>query len=421
MVKLVIIADDLTGALDTGVQFSKKNISTAVVADINLNFEKEFTDIDVVVVDTESRHIPQEEAKERVKKVISKFDRKKVKFFYKKVDSTLRGNLGSEIEGFMEELDINEAVFVPAFPFGKRIVKDGVLYVDGKKLAETSFGNDILNPVKHSFIPDIIREQTDIETAVIKIEGSILKTDKKRKIYLFDGETMADMVKIGEKLNESNLLNYTIGNAGFAEILASYIESDSMKPDISIEDERIFFICGSVNVISLKQCSYAEKIGYNCKNLKFDEITTDLYKYSESYMTDKKEIEDQLDRDKRVLLKTSEFDDVITRAVNYSKEKNISIEKITHNVAANTGVLVSEIVKDKRIQNLIVFGGDTLIGILKHLEYRYIVPLAEILPGIVFTKVIMNEGINLNIITKAGGFGEEDIVEKIDKFIKMRI
>lgn len=37
MIKLVIIADDLTGALDTGVQFSKKNISTIVTADLNFN------------------------------------------------------------------------------------------------------------------------------------------------------------------------------------------------------------------------------------------------------------------------------------------------------------------------------------------------------------------------------------------------
>ena len=82
MIKLVIIADDLTGALDTGVQFSKKNISTIVTADLNFNTEEISKDADVIVIDTESRHISAVEAKKRVKSVLSKFDKKKIKFFY---------------------------------------------------------------------------------------------------------------------------------------------------------------------------------------------------------------------------------------------------------------------------------------------------------------------------------------------------
>ena len=83
MVKLVIIADDLTGALDTGVQFSKKNMSAIVTTDLNFNFEDICKEADVVVIDTESRHIPADEAKERVKSALSKFDKKEIKFFVK--------------------------------------------------------------------------------------------------------------------------------------------------------------------------------------------------------------------------------------------------------------------------------------------------------------------------------------------------
>lgn len=55
MIKLVIIADDLTGALDTGVQFSKKNISTIVTADLNFNTEEISKDADVIVSGTPLR------------------------------------------------------------------------------------------------------------------------------------------------------------------------------------------------------------------------------------------------------------------------------------------------------------------------------------------------------------------------------
>ena len=79
MIKLVIIADDLTGALDTGVQFSKKNMSVIVTTDLNFNFEEISKETDVIVIDTESRHIPADEAKERVKSTLSKFDKKETK------------------------------------------------------------------------------------------------------------------------------------------------------------------------------------------------------------------------------------------------------------------------------------------------------------------------------------------------------
>lgn len=420
MAKLVIIADDLTGALDTGVQFSKKNMSVAVTTDINCDFENEFNEMDVIVIDTESRHISKEQAKKRVKSAVSKFNREKVEFFYKKMDSTLRGNIGSELEGFMEGLGINELSFVPAFPSGKRTVKNGILYVNGVKLADTQFAQDILNPVNDSYIPDIIGKQTDIKVLKSEIHNLVPNEDKEnqeRKIYLFDSENIEEMAEIGRGLNEKKLLNFTAGNAGFAEILTDYLNIEGKKPKISIDDKRILFVCGSVNITSLNQCRFAEKIGYISKSLNFNDIISEKYSSSRNYMADREYFKMKLEAHEKLLLKTSSSDDVIKIALEYSKRNNIPMETLTLNIAENTGKLVSEIVKDKKIQNLIVFGGDTLMGILKNIGCRYIVPVAEILPGIVFTKAVGKE-FTVNVITKAGGFGEEDVVQKIEKFIR---
>lgn len=420
MAKLVIIADDLTGALDTGVQFSKKNMSVAVTTDINCDFENEFNEMDVIVIDTESRHISKEQAKKRVKSAVSKFNREKVEFFYKKMDSTLRGNIGSELEGFMEGLGINELSFVPAFPSGKRTVKNGILYVNGVKLADTQFAQDILNPVNDSYIPDIIGKQTDIKVLKSEIHNLVPNEDKEnqeRKIYLFDSENIEEMAKIGRGLNDKKLLNFTAGNAGFAEILTDYLNIEGKKPKISIDDKRILFVCGSVNITSLNQCRFAEKIGYISKSLNFNDIISEKYSSSRNYMADREYFKMKLEAHEKLLLKTSSSDDVIKIALEYSKRNNIPMETLTLNIAENTGKLVSEIVKDKKIQNLIVFGGDTLMGILKNIGCRYIVPVAEILPGIVFTKAVGKE-FTVNVITKAGGFGEEDVVQKIEKFIR---
>lgn len=418
MVKLVIIADDLTGALDTGVQFSKKNMSAIVTTDLNFNFEDVCKETDVVVIDTESRHIPADEAKERVKSALSKFDKKEIKFFYKKTDSTLRGNIGSEVEGFMEGLNIDEVSFIPAFPLGKRTVKDGVLYVNNVKLAETQFAMDILNPVTDSFIPDIINKQSDINVKLKDINEEFSPLDNKEKhIYIFDSENMEDMENIGKFLHNKNRLNYTIGNAGFAEVLTHYIKSDTKKEDIILEDDRILFVCGSVNITSLKQCKYAEKIGYCSDSLKFTNIISEDYKNSDNYITDKEYFKEKINNNKKFLLRTSDSEDVIKKAIEYTEKNSISMEELTSNIANSTGQLVSDLIREHEIRNLIIFGGDTLMGILKNIGCQYIIPVSEIFPGVVFTRAV-GKDTAINVITKAGGFGEESIIERINEFLE---
>lgn len=418
MIKLVIIADDLTGALDTGVQFTKKNMSVAVTQNLDLDFEKEFSDRDVVVIDTESRHISKEEAKEKVKAIISKFSKDKIEFFYKKVDSTLRGNIGSEIEGFVESIGINEVSFIPAFPSGKRIVKNGILYVDGIKLENTQFAHDILNPINDSYISEIIKKQSKLEVEKADINNLKLSKSQNFKIYLFDSENNNDMEIIGAELFKRKLLNYTVGNAGFAEVLANYIDTEDKKEEILIEDKKIFFVCGSVNIVSLEQCKVAEEIGFLSKALKFDNIISENYISSNKYVEDKRFISDKFKISEKVLLKTSDSDKVIENALNFSKSHNIPIEKLTKIIADNTGRLVTNIIKENGVRNLIVFGGDTLIGILKNIECEYIIPIKEILPGVVFTKVVLKNKSFINVITKAGGFGEKNLITKVDIFLK---
>lgn len=418
MVKLVIIADDLTGALDTGVQFSKKNMSAIVTTDLNFNFEDICKEADVVVIDTESRHIPADEAKERVKSALSKFDKKEIKFFYKKTDSTLRGNIGSEVEGFMEGLNIDEVSFIPAFPLGKRTVKDGVLYVNNVKLAETQFAMDILNPVTDSFIPDIINKQSDINVKLKDINEEFSSLDNKEKhIYIFDSENMEDMENIGKVLYNKNKLNYTIGNAGFAEVLTYYIKSDTKKEDIILEDDRILFVCGSVNITSLKQCKYAEKIGYCSDSLKFTNIISEDYKNSDNYITDKEYFKEKINNNKKFLLRTTDSEDVIKKAIEYTEKNSIPMEELTSNIANSTGQLVSDLIREHDIKNLIIFGGDTLMGILKNIGCQYIIPVSEIFPGVVFTRAV-GKDTAINVITKAGGFGEESIIERINEFLE---
>ncbi len=70
MIKLLVIADDFTGALDTGVQFSKRGIPTMVSTDTTFNFNEMNEEVDVLVIDTESRYLSFEEAYSLIHRII---------------------------------------------------------------------------------------------------------------------------------------------------------------------------------------------------------------------------------------------------------------------------------------------------------------------------------------------------------------
>ena len=89
MDRLLIIADDFTGALDTGVQFSHMGITTQVFLHEDMDWDNIEDQVKVLVVDTQSRHIEPQEAYKRVYHLCREAGRREVKFFYKKTDSTL--------------------------------------------------------------------------------------------------------------------------------------------------------------------------------------------------------------------------------------------------------------------------------------------------------------------------------------------
>ena len=102
MIKLVVIAYDLTGAIDVGVQFAKKGIRTYVSPELNVLKGSIPDNIEVLVLNTESRHISSSEAAIKTGQALKVGKNFNAEYIYKKVDSTLRGNIGAELEAILE-------------------------------------------------------------------------------------------------------------------------------------------------------------------------------------------------------------------------------------------------------------------------------------------------------------------------------
>ena len=161
MLKLLIIADDFTGALDTGVQFSSRGAKTKVITDPQYNLSLA-NELDVLVLDSETRHLASEKAYEIVnnfvKRVVSSFPNINI---YKKTDSELRGNVGSELSAAMDAIGVDKMAFIPAFPAMNRVTKNSIHYIDGVQVAQSVFGKDPFESVKNSDVNVVLAEQTD--------------------------------------------------------------------------------------------------------------------------------------------------------------------------------------------------------------------------------------------------------------------
>ena len=71
MLRLLMIADDFTGALDTGVQLARHGARTLVVTDAGADLRGIDTDVEVLVMDAETRHLPSLQAHEIVARIVA--------------------------------------------------------------------------------------------------------------------------------------------------------------------------------------------------------------------------------------------------------------------------------------------------------------------------------------------------------------
>ena len=159
MIQLLICADDLTGAMDTGVQFAKKGIRTEVLVGRQVDFDRIDPAVQVLVVDTETRHTSPAEAEEAIYRLVVRGLEAGIRYYYKKTDSALRGNIGAELGGMLRAGG-KPLFFFPAFPKNGRTTSKGIQMVNGVPVAESVFGKDPFEPVRHSRVRDIIGEQS---------------------------------------------------------------------------------------------------------------------------------------------------------------------------------------------------------------------------------------------------------------------
>ena len=226
-----------------------------VITRIPESDQPEQTHASVIVVVTDSRHLPSITASHRLDAAVRWLMRQGIYSFYKKTDSAARGPLAAELAALARVEPTCTVYFVPAFPRLGRTVIDGVLYIDGIPVAETAFAKDPRSPMNTSSLLTLLRQQTDVP--VTQASG---KREASATLVLCDGTSDDDVHTSVEAAQRCGAR--LAGPAGALEALLSHLDLDVSQPlESRMDRNSVLIVAGSCHPVTQAQIDRAESAG----------------------------------------------------------------------------------------------------------------------------------------------------------------
>ncbi len=404
--RLAIIADDLTGAMDCSGYFGRLGFAAAVC--LNAPFPSEF---EVLALTTNSRAESADVARARVIEAVKRLGPYPL---FKKIDSTLRGNIGVELSAILEASGSRKSVVAPAFPEMGRTTIDGVMLVNGVPVSETSFAADPVLPVRESNIVSLLKHSTGLRVAAVpvaEIEAGPAALHSRissgsEEVWVCDvtrTEHLRTIVRAGAMAQGRWLLCGSTGLAREMHLLLGKPGREKTRPATSLFLGSALALVGSLNPVSAEQLLEAKKsIGLIC--LDFDSEAqgphgASLWECSK-ILNEAVELLSQ----GRSLAVTSTFSPRHPELMN-------GIPSLMADIAQS-------LLRDHRISGLFLSGGDIAWEVCHRLDLSPISLLGEIEPGVPAGVVDRREGGGLRIVTKAGGFGTRGVIVKALPFLE---
>lgn len=414
--RLLMIADDFTGALDAGVQFAKKGFATCVRVYAENEMASVPQETDVLVIDAETRHRTPEDAYRIVYNITKYAVASQVPYLFKKTDSALRGNVGAELTAVLDAADEKVISFIPAFPRLNRVTLEGRHYIDGVPVNKSVFGTDPFEPVMSNSIPDLIHNQCGTNVRVQRT-GNVLTDVEQKTIAVYDCTNDEQLERLTQQLHDKGAFHLLAGCAGLAEYVPEIMGWKGKQTELPKLSDKFLVICGSVNPITVRQLEYAQKQGFLRIQLTPDQTLSENYFTSLEGRRFLKQIWETQQKTDRMIIDTNDFKDSNATEA-YAEAHNISWDEVRVRIAAALGTVGNYMMDRGMDASVLMTGGDTLLGCIRNMDQAELTPVGEFETGIVLSK-LMSIGNTTYVFTKSGGFGDEGLlVSMADKICK---
>lgn len=402
MKKYLIIADDFTGSNDTGVQLANLGV------DVNVQFSVASPHKGTIVLDTETRNSSTEEAADRLNSLLQKLDFKQYDEVIKKVDSTLRGNISIEMRLLASYYHPDIIAFAPALPDQNRVVVRSTLKVAGIRAMKTDFAKDPIKPIRNDDVQNLMEQAFPGEPlrhySVSEIRDSEFHVENTRCVS-FDSENNQDLIRIVHALRQTTKRILWVGSAGLTSALL--MKDFSVAPALGL--------IGSVSEVTRKQLHAAEQNGIRLVNIPIYEA----YK-QQTYAPYVDAATTALLAGQDVILMSSasydrsELDKTLTALAKY----NLSDEEINSLTQAVLSGICRKVLAKVKVSGLFVSGGETAKGFLRIGKAAGAKVITELASGVPLLEVQQGDFSGMRVVTKAGAFGNQDLINFAFKKIK---
>jgi len=397
---ILILADDLTGANDTAIQFVKQGLSGLVIVNGGQTNAGLFDKYNVISVNSDSRRLSADEAYRVVHRIAKQFE---TGFFvYKKVDSVLRGNPGQELGAVMDALDISLALVAPSFPANRSTIENGVL----------SNGTDAIQV----FSGGTGRKTENIPLVEIrKGAGGVMDFINSRigtQVFVADAVTDDDLAIIHKASASLERPHVLAGSAGLANQLARGLAKEGAAPY-----EKSSALSPALIIAGTRQGETAAQINTLCKMWGQQPLTN----FSVSMITEgqtEKAIAGAFDEASRHMKENPKLciiavDSMFNSAAGHAAGVFTEGDETSAAICEALGVLTEKLMNSFRFPLIVTTGGDTSLAVCRQLGISAIEPLVEICPGIPVGRIAGGLYEGRFIVTKSGRFGTPESLAEI--------
>jgi uncharacterized protein YgbK (DUF1537 family) len=424
-VRLGVIADDLTGANDTGVQFARLGARTIVPLEWH-NLRSFGRRADVLVLSTDSRAVSRGVAAQRAKVAAQALRRGRVRTIYKKIDSTFRGNIGAELDAILEVYSAPLIIVAPSFPPAGRAVVDGTLRVGGIPVHRTPIGRDPAAPVRQSHLPTLLRTQSRRDIFHLSLEMLRAPLFRLRRsiqawrengggLVVADAVTAGDLSRLARLILREGLQRVVAGSAGLAAALGPALSRKSRRcRRPAAVRHPILVVVGSPNPTSLAQVAWVERHGLPAVHAEVREILAGRERFRSELERTVGKVRTEFAAGRDVILALSQ------RPLPRSERKRTLRPSASGTLSEFLGLATRRLVRAERLGALILCGGDIAVATCRSLGADGILLGGEVEAGVPWGRLLGGELPNLPVITKAGGFGGPEVFRTAIRFLRRR-
>ena len=426
----LVIADDLTGGNATGVLLAKTGYkSHSVLSYDHSRDNPDFTECDCLIITTDSRGLSQKEAYSRVKHAARVFSSDDILLYSNRIDSTLRGNVGTETDAMLDSLGEDYiAVCAPCFPSSGRTLVGGYLLVDGLPLHKTNIAIDPKTPVKTSDIAQIFRSQTKYRVSSLYLSDLMngkhalaakinTLASQGSRIIIIDCVTNEDLNLIADAVITSGKKIVAVDPGAFTATLARKL----ITPHAKTERLKILAVVGSVNPNTREQM---EKLWLAQRPI------ANVFVNTKKLLDGDEHREQEISRVSSEILELAKTNTVLTvtgdgiypeKRIDF-KQYSAHIEILTGRINTSLAEIALRILRSEpAFRGLYASGGDVTQAVCEKFGASGLDLRDEVLPLAAYGLFSGGEFDGLHVITKGGSQGNSDAINLCVNYLKAKL